>query len=230
MGAKPYLLAVILTGCATAGSQDIDVGDDPDAAAGESDARRIDAASLPIDAMPIDAMAIDAAPGCTVQTVQVLTNNAFDAGNVSWVTAPFNAAFPMIDNLADSGYAPQSGGFGAWLNGYAVTSSDRMYQDVAIPASTTALTLTGYRLIYTDEAGGTFDTASLQVRSTSDAVLATLASWSNADAGGTWQVFSFNVGSYAGQTIRLHLSSASDNSFQTSFLFDTLVLNATVCL
>jgi hypothetical protein len=229
MRAKWLLLA--LAGCASAGSQDIEVGDDvvdPDASTtGEPDARRIDAAPMPIDAMPIDA-----APGCTVQTVQLLTNGNFDAGNINWITAPFNAAFPMIDNLADSGYAPQSGGFGAWLNGYAAATgaTDRMYQDVAIPASTTALTLTGHRLIYTDELGGVYDTAALQVRNTSDAVLGTLASWSNADANGAWALFSYNVGSYAGQTIRIHLSSASDDSFQTSFLFDTFVLNATVCL
>ncbi len=231
-----FLGAVLAAGCASAGPEDIMVGDDvlePDATVIPStiDAARIDAA--PIDAMPttIDAIPIDAAPTCTVQTVQRLVNNNYDSTPVGtgWTQFPSNASYPLIDVLDGAGITEQTAPYGAWMGGF-LSATDRMYQDVAIPASTTALTITGYRWVGTEETGGTFDFAYLEVLDTSGGLLSTLSTWSNASSTTAWTAFSFNVGSYAGQTIRINLRTTTDSTLNTNFFFDSLVLNVTACL
>lgn len=248
------LSAVLLvTACASGSGEPVGDDDDtPDAAARPDsaeqppdaetppiDAPPIDAApidAMPTDAMPIDAMPVDAGPidampidaGCTVQTVQLLTNPAFDATplGTGWVQAPFDPAYPLIDVPA---VAPHTSPNGVWMGGF-LSATDNLYQTVAIPASATALQLTGQRWIGTEETGGTYDTVRVQLRDSTGALLEQLVQWSNSDNGTAWSAFTLSAANpRAGQTVRLYLESSTDSSLNTNFFFDTFALNVTVC-
>lgn len=217
-----WLVWLPAAGCATAGG---DGGDDPlpDAAP------RPDAFVPPgSDAMP-DAVVVDAPPQCTDMDVQLLGNPDFDLGpGGGWEE---NAADPIVFDSGTLPVTPHSGDYAAWLGG--VNGATRtLYQDVSIPAGATNIRLSLYRRIATEElGGGVYDTFSLTLRNTSNAVLENVVDWNNGDTVGTWTVFDHvATGEYGGQTVRVHLTSTNDNSYNTNFFIDSLALQATVCL
>jgi hypothetical protein len=210
--------------------------DDPDAgeAEAEVDARPIepgdpDAAPLPVDAAPPPP--VDAAPppppdAATCQTTQLLQNAAFD-------DTPLGTKWTLEDDVlsemgpAGEDTAPNS----LWLGGLALRD-EVIYQEVAVPAGLTSLTLTLKFQVRNHEGGNTvYDSATLTVRSASNAVLHELRQWSNRDSATTsWQTASFTIpNTVAGQRIRIHFAGRTDLSFHTSFQFDTLALTAVAC-
>lgn len=54
----------------------------------------------------------------------------------------------------------------------------------------------------------------------------TLATYSNADASGSYVQKTFDVGSFAGQTVTLGFTSNEDAYLQTSFVLDDVTLDA----
>src|SRR5262249_16645310 len=91
----------------------------------------------PVDAAPPPPP--DAAPTCTVMTPQLLGNPGFESGHQTW-TEDINGqdGEGLIYNKNATQVAPQAGNYLAWLGG--VTSEeDHLYQQVTIPAGTTAL-------------------------------------------------------------------------------------------
>lgn len=178
----------------------------------------------------------DAAPGapdatpCTDTVVQLLGNGNFDAGpGGGWVE---QSMYPLINEAAGlpAAISPQTGTHAVWMGGDYLTT-DKLYQDVAVPAGATSMELVGYRWIATEETGtGAYDTVTLQLRSTADAALETLATWSNANAAEAWTAFTLPAtGSYGGQTVRVYLESNTDSTLNTNFFFDTFALRVTVC-
>lgn len=186
----------------------------------------------PIDGPPIDAPPpIDAAPpdaGCTTQAVQLLGNpNLDDATAAPWQQSLIDGYTVIGADIPGTG--PHTLPNGAWMGGF-LSSTDYLYQDVAIPAGATGVSLNGFRWFATEETGGVYDTVRIEIRSTAGAVLETLASWSNSDQTAAWTAFSLGVtGNYGGQTVRVYLTSTTDSSLNTNFFFDSLGLNATVC-
>jgi len=73
------------------------------------------------------------------------------------------------------------------------------------------------------------DWVTLSIRSTSNVVLQSLATWYCSDATTGWVAFSYNLGSYAGQTVRVELEAYLDSTLNTNFFFDTFRLDGTVC-
>lgn len=212
----------------------------PDASAPDAqvpDAQEIDAASVDAavpdaqvtDAMVTDAMVIDA--GCTTMVLQRLTNPAFDLTpmGTGWVQTPHNAAYPIITD--QDGLAEHSAPYKAWLGGWDEPATDTMYQDVAIPAGTTMLTLRGQYSVATSETGtSVYDTCNVELRDTSNGLLQSVMALSNVTTTATWTPFQLTFASpHAGQTVRLHFRSTSDITIPTAFYFDTLALEATVC-
>ncbi|MEU1450485.1 hypothetical protein ABZ474_57230, partial [Streptomyces mirabilis] len=65
-----------------------------------------------------------------------------------------------------------------------------------------------------------YDTLTVQVGST------TLATYSNLSAASGYALKSFNLSSYAGQTVTLKFTGTEDSSLQTSFVVDDTALNA----
>src|SRR5207245_391848 len=101
------------------------------------------------------------------------------------------------------------------------------YQDVTIPSTATTATLSFWLHIDTAETTTTiaFDTLKVQVRNTSNTVLATLATYSNLNHNTGYAQKSFDVSSYRGQTIRVYFLGVEDTSLQTSFVIDDTALN-----
>lgn len=213
---------MFLLACAEAGQQ-----------AGDDDTSGPDAA-LPPDAAPVaDASpgTPDAAPlpdaGCTDQVIQLLGNPGFDSGpGGGWVE---QSSYPLINADADIPVTPESGGYAVWMGG-ALSSTDVLYQDVAVPAGATSMQLAGSRWIATEEIGGVYDTVTVQLASTANVAHETLATWSNSDDTTAWTGFTLPAsGSYGGQTIRVFLRSVTDSINNTNFFFDTFALRVTVC-
>jgi hypothetical protein len=242
--------ALLLGACAEAGQADDDTGG-PDASVSVTpDASEIptppdaiptaDADPLPtFDATPVPDAAPgvpdaapppDAPPGCTDQVVQLLANANFDSGpGGGWVEQSNYALINDATGLQPAAMTPQSGTHAVWMGG-AYDSTDKLYQEVAVPAGATGLQLVGYRWIASEEAGGIFDTVTVQLRSPADAILETLTTWSNSDENAAWTAFTLPAtGSYGGQTVRVYLESNTDDVLNTNFFFDTFALRVTVC-
>ena len=102
-----------------------------------------------------------------------------------------------------------------------------LYQDVTIPSTATSATLSFYLHIDTAETTTVtaFDTLNVQVRNTSNSVLATLATYSNLNKAAGYSQKSFNLLAYKGQTIRVYFLGTEDSSLQTSFVIDDTALN-----
>jgi hypothetical protein len=176
----------------------------------------------PLMAPPADAAPAPAAPSPNVLT-QLLGNPGFENGSAN--PAPWVPTAGVIDSSA--GEAPHSGAWKAWLDGYGTTHTDTLYQQVAIPSGATA-TLTFWLHIDSAETTTTtaFDKLTVQVRNSSNAVLSTLATYSNLNKAAGYTQKSFDLSSFQGQTIRVFLTGTEDSSLQTSFVVDDFQLNA----
>jgi len=151
---------------------------------------------------------------------QLLLNPGFESGNVSWV-----ATAGVIDN--STGRPPRTGSWKAWLDGYGTTHTDSCYQTITIPAGAASATLSFYVRIDTAETTTTtqFDLLQIQIRNTSNTVLATLATYSNLNANSTYVLKTFDLSAYRGQTIRVYFLGTEDSSLQTSFVIDDTAVN-----
>jgi hypothetical protein len=97
---------------------------------------------------------------------------------------------------------------------------------VAIPSSATSANLAFWVRIDTAETTTTqvWDTLKVQVRNSSGALLATLATYSNLNKNTTYLQKSFSLLPYKGQTVRVYLEGTEDSSLQTSFVLDDFTL------
>jgi hypothetical protein len=151
---------------------------------------------------------------------QLLGNPGFETGTAS----PWTATAGIIDNSASE--ASHSGSWKAWLDGYGSSHTDSLLQTVTIPSTATSATLSFWLHIDTAESGTTaYDTLKVQIRNTSGTVLATLATYSNANAAAGYTQKSFNVLTYKGQTVQVYLVGVEDTTLQTSFVVDDFALN-----
>jgi Zn-dependent metalloprotease len=144
-------------------------------------------------------------------------------GNPGFETAsaPWTATAGVIGANTGTG-APRTGTRSAWLDGYGVTHTDTLSQTVSIPAGCTASTLTFFLKIVSAETTTTtqFDRLTVQVGAT------TVGTFSNLNKGTTYVQRSFNVGTFAGQTVAVRFTGTEDASLQTSFVIDDTGLNA----
>jgi hypothetical protein len=211
-------------------------GDDPDGPPGAADGPPLIIPDAPptVDGPPAADATVDAIPpdaACSIQQQQMFVNPTFDSGAVGWVQFPWDAGYPLITtDLPGGGVAPYSSPYIVWMGGF-YSATDRMYQEYAVPPTTSAIELRGYRWIASEETSGTYDFAYVEVRSTSDALLQTLTTWSNANENTGWTFFVQTIpASFAGQTIRLQLRTTTDFSLNTNFLFENVELFVTACL
>ncbi|MGW9023440.1 hydrolase [Streptomyces sp. NPDC055722] len=158
--------------------------------------------------------------GSTCTAAQLLGNNGFESGASTW-----SASSGVITN--DTGESPRTGSYYAWLNGYGSAHTDTLSQSVAIPSGCTSATLSFYLHIDTAETttSTAYDTLKVQVLNSSGTVLGTLATYSNLNAASGYTQRSFNLASYAGQTITLKFTGTEGSTLQTSFVVDDTALN-----
>ncbi len=155
-------------------------------------------------------------------TSQLLVNPGFDSGDVNWT----HTAGVVTNDTAE---AAQAGAWYAWLDGYGSSHTDTLYQQVTIPAGATAATLKFYLHIDTAETTTTtaYDTLQVQIRNSSNTVLATLATYSNLNHNTGYALKQFDLLAYKGQTIRIYFLGVEDTTLQTSFVVDTTSLSVT---
>lgn len=146
---------------------------------------------------------------------ELLLNKGFESGNVTWV-----ATSGVITNTTQQ--TPRTGAWYAWLNGYGVSHTDTLYQQIAVPSTATTVTLSFWIKITTAETTTTtpFDTLQVQIRNSSNTVLSTLATYSNLNKTTGYVQKTFDVTAFKGQTIRVYFLGVEDSSLQTSFVID----------
>lgn len=169
---------------------------------------------------------------------QLLANPVLDLSprGTSWSTDPIDSSYPLV--TSDGSPSGDTMPYKAWLGGFsgddigAWSATDEMHQDVAIPAGTTALHLTGKYAVGTEETTSStvYDTAQLAITQTNGTPIQTLLSLSNLSKTGGWVAFDQSVSSnLSGQTVRVRVTSTNDDWNASSFFFDSFALTATVC-
>src|SRR5690606_30796050 len=102
---------------------------------------------------------------------------------IGWQETRIDPAFPLV--TADDGVVEHSAPYKAWLGGIAdeaASTTDVLWQDVAIPMGTTQLVLTGYYEVRTGEAPTettAFDTASIALTRTDGTPIQVVRALSN---------------------------------------------------
>jgi hypothetical protein len=222
--------ALAVTGCASAG-----VGLESDAGNGGG-GDRTDGGSNPIPnvdaAPPIDAPPpVDAPPGCNPMTTELLVNGNFDASpmGMGWTATPIKAMYPIV--TADSPLKETSPNI-AWLGGLeASPNTDELHQDVMVPAGTTMLSITGYYQIRSGDIPFLpIDYIDVQLTTPTGTMLESVLALDNTETTSQWTPISKTFAMpYAGQTVRLHVTTDSDDTDATSFFLDSMHLTATKC-
>ncbi|WP_181373187.1 Ig-like domain-containing protein [Massilia glaciei] len=146
---------------------------------------------------------------------QLILNGGFESGSASW-----SATSGVITN--DASQPARTGSYKAWLNGYGASHTDTAYQQIAIPSGATSVNLSFWLKVSSAETTTTsaYDTLKVQVRSSSGAVLATLATYSNLNKGTTFVQKSFSLNAYKGQTVRVYFLGVEGSTVATSFIID----------
>jgi hypothetical protein len=148
---------------------------------------------------------------------QKLANPGFESGATSWT-----ATTGVIGQYGSSGQPTHSGSWNAWLDGYGRSHTDTLSQSVTIPAGCTNYTLSFY--LHIDSAETTTSVAYDKLTVTLGS--STLATYSNLNKASGYVLRSFNVASFAGQTVTLTFRGVEDTSLQTSFVIDDTALTA----
>ncbi|MCK9195344.1 MAG: Ig-like domain-containing protein, partial [Nevskia sp.] len=150
-----------------------------------------------------------------VAATQLITNGGFESASTGWT-----ATAGVITN--STGEPARTGSYKAWLNGYGTAHTDTLRQTVAIPANAGTVTLSLWLHIDTAETTTTtaYDRLTVQLRSTSGAVLTTLATYSNLNKATGFIQRSFDISAYRGQSVQLYFTGTEGGTLQTSFVVD----------
>ncbi|NNM46560.1 M4 family metallopeptidase [Knoellia sp. DB2414S] len=147
----------------------------------------------------------------------LLLNPGFESGAVNWT----GTSGPITNN---TGRPAHSGSWKLWLGGNGSTSTETISQNVTIPSTVTAATLSYWIRTDTAETGSTaYDTMKVQI--VAGGTTTTLATYSNVGANSTYTQKSFNVTSFKGQTVTVKFLMNEDSSLQTSFVVDDTALS-----
>ena len=147
--------------------------------------------------------------------VELITNGGFESGTTPWVVS---------GQVTHSTGAYPHGGVAYMILGGANSTTGTLYEQITV-ASGSSPNLSFWLNVTTGEAAGAavYDRLFVEVRNTSGTLLATLATFSNQNSG-TAGVYvlrgNYNLGAYAGQTVRIQFRSTQDSSLPTSFRLD----------
>ena len=146
---------------------------------------------------------------------ELIANGGFESGTSPWVLS--GAA------LRSTGTFPHSGtAYSIVVNADNTTGAE--YQQITIPSGA-ARNLTFWLNVTSSETTTTtqFDRIFVEVRSTSGALLATLATFSNLNKGASGayvQRGPYSLSAFAGQTVRIQFRATNDQSLPSSFRVD----------
>ena len=165
----------------------------------------------------------------TCTAAQLLVDPGFENGSTvtPWTETSTLGYLPITDA---SGESPHGGSWMAWFNGNATKDTDTLAQTVAIPTGCKA-TLSFWLHIDSTESTttGKPDTFTVQLLNSSGTALTTLATFSNLNAATGYAQHSYDISSYAGQSVTLKFTGSEtdtdggtttfvedDNAIQTS--------------
>ncbi|MES2151616.1 MAG: M4 family metallopeptidase [Pseudomonadota bacterium] len=151
--------------------------------------------------------------------VERVTNGGFESSTTGWA-----GTTGVIGSFA--GQTAYEGTRFAWLGGNGTTASETLTQALLIPSTATSAQLTFALHIDTAETTTTsiYDKLVVTVKNSSGAVLGTLATYSNLNKATGYQVRTFSLLPYKGQTVTLSFAMTEDSSLQTSFVVDKVSL------
>jgi Zn-dependent metalloprotease len=152
--------------------------------------------------------------GITGGTERV-TNGGFESGTTGW-----SGTTGVIGSY--SGQTAYEGTKFAWLGGNGTTATETLTQAVVIPSTATAADLSFALHIDTAETTTSiaYDKLTVTVKNSSGTTLGTLATYSNLNKATGYQMRTFSLLPYKGQTVTLSFSMTEDSSAQTSFVVD----------
>ncbi|SHN27374.1 Zn-dependent metalloprotease [Duganella sacchari] len=147
-----------------------------------------------------------------------VTNGGFESGTTGW-----GGTTGVIGNY--SGQTAYEGTKFAWLGGNGKAATETLTQSVAIPSAATSASLSFALHIDTAETDNVaYDKLVVTVKNSSGTVLGTLATYTNLNAASGYQVRTFNLLPYKGQTVTLSFAMTEDSALQTSFVVDKVSL------
>jgi|GEM_PF-5381211 len=148
----------------------------------------------------------------SLQAQQLITNGGFESGYAGWNTGGNFYIGALPNPHSGSYYAYLSNPDGSWGNNLYGTLS----QSFTVPSNISNATLSFWISVGTNEptsTGHDFLTADLGPSNT------LLVNLSNANAGG-YQQYSFNITSFAGQTVTLQFIGTTNSTYPTTFRID----------
>jgi len=155
---------------------------------------------------------------------EVITDGGFEQNGVGWTQQP-SPPLPSGMSLIDSFY-PHTGTLGAYLAGRS-GANDLLSQQVTLAAGADSITLDLWWALDTQETGGAFDYLYVALYNASGALIAPLLTVDNTTAENwVWANPSFDLTSYAGQTVTVRFTATNDNANPTAFFIDDVSITA----
>jgi hypothetical protein len=163
---------------------------------------------------------LPAAPAAERPETEMLGNPGFELGRTIWTsTGPYSNIYPS------SQIPVHSGNWGGWLGGYH-NADDQLFQNVSVPSSTTAATLSFWVYSVTAEQGVGYDYFTLQIIDPVngshyvDAFSIDAFPATNAWQYKTYTLSSSQVNAIKGKTVRVRFRTVTDFSLLSSFYID----------
>ena len=154
----------------------------------------------------------------TDPTGERIVNGGFESGTTGWA-----GTTGVIGSY--SGQTAYEGTRFAWLGGNGRTSTETLTQSVAIPSTATTANLSFALHIDSAETGSTvYDRLVVTVKNSAGTVLRSLATYTNVNKASGYQLRTFDLSAYKGQTVTLSFAMTEDASLQTSFVVDKVSL------
>ena len=174
------------------------------------------------DSASVPASATRSAARLTVSSniaSEKIANGSFESGTTGWDGNTWVIG-------AHVGQPAQSGAGFAWLGGNGYARRETITQTVAIPSNASAANLSFALHIDTSEIADTIarDKMVVTLNNSAGTVLATLAAYSNLNLAPGYQVRTFDLLAYKGQTVTLSFAAVEDAALQTSFVLDNVSL------
>ncbi len=152
-------------------------------------------------------------------TQQLIGNTGFETGTAT----PWNASTGIIKNNASE--PAHAGIWDVWLDGRGVSHTDSLAQQVVIPSGKTSAMLAFYLHIDSADISSTaHDKLRVQVTTSTGALLATLATYSNLDRANGYALRNLDMTPYIGQTVKINFTGIENATLQTSFVLDDVTL------
>ncbi|MBI3130743.1 MAG: metallophosphoesterase [Acidobacteria bacterium] len=152
---------------------------------------------------------------------ELIQNGGFESGTSPWTAS---SSVQIGTFAAEPAY---EGSRCAWMGGKGATVTQSLYQTVSIPSTATKATLSFYLHVDTAETttSKAYDTLKAYlVKATSSTILKSLGTFSNLSKAPGYQLVSYDVTAYKGQTLRVYFQAKEDSSAQTSFVLDKVSL------